>query len=160
MSSLINAWREAAAIETVTRTLGANGSNHYQGVLSRNACHFVPFTWRRFQAFNTMAREYATAAFTDPAHATQNTALAWQYAGYADHFLQDSFAAGYLINKTLAMQWFIECVSATSVPVDNWDLIKDFTSAAQPGLAGAGLYDLSKQLASSDPQTVEEYPGV
>ena len=48
--------------------------------------------------------------------------------------------------------------SATWVPVDNWDLIKDFTSAAQPGLAGAGLYDLSKQLVSNDPQTVEEYP--
>ena len=104
-----------------------------------------------------MARQYATAAFTDPANATQNTALAWQYAGYADHFLQDSFAAGHLINKTLAMQWFIEWVSATSVPVDNWDLIKDFTSAAQPGLAGTGLYDLSKQLVSNDPQTVEEY---
>ena len=30
------------------------------------------------------------------------------YTGYADHFLQDSYAAGHLVNKTLVMQWYIE----------------------------------------------------
>ena len=28
-------------------------------------------------------------------------------AGYADHFLRDSFAAGHLVNKTLLIQWYI-----------------------------------------------------
>ena len=31
--------------------------------------------------------------------------------GYADHFLQDSFAAGHLVNKTLVMQWWVEFVN-------------------------------------------------
>ena len=37
---------------------------------------------------------------------------AWLNNGYASHLLQDSFAAGHLINKTLVMQWFAEYVLA------------------------------------------------
>ncbi len=158
ISSQVYAWRETVGVEPLTRALGVLGSDHYEAVLARNACHFAPFTWRRFQAFNTLARQYAQAAHDDPPNAARNTQLAWQYAGYADHFLQDSFAAGHLVNKTLVMQWFIEWVSGTVVPVDNWDAIKAFTTAAQPGLAGTPLYDLTQVLASTDPQTVEEYP--
>jgi hypothetical protein len=94
------------------------GSQSYSGLLSRNACHFAPYSWQRWQHFHAEAREHAKEhhritmfpemkasidAFTED-HARQ----AILSNGYGDHFLQDSFAAGHLVNKTLVMQWFVE----------------------------------------------------
>ena len=46
------------------------------------------------------------------------------YAGYADHFLQDSFAAGHLINKTLVIQWYIEWLAAAGVSYPHRDVLE------------------------------------
>src|SRR2546422_311971 len=74
------------------------------------------------------------------AYATKDPALiqqAWAFHGYADHFLQDSFAAGHLVNKTLVMQWFIQWAATQSLlPVADWDEIKNMTTAHQSSLAG------------------------
>ena len=67
------------------------------------------------------------------------TRKAWVAHGYADHFLQDSFAAGHLVNKTLVMQWFIDWVTSTWMPVYNWDTFKTLTPANQPGLTSWNL---------------------
>jgi hypothetical protein len=83
--------------------------------------------------------------------------MAWIAQGYADHFLEDSFAAGHLINKTLVMQWFIEWVAdKKSIPVTDWDEIKDMTTTKQPNIGGLKLYDLNFQYTSCDPQTAQE----
>ena len=48
--------------------------------------------------------------------------------GFGDHYLQDSFAAGHLMNKTLVMQWWTEYINS------NW---KVFGARVSP--AGAVL---------------------
>ncbi|MDX6340425.1 MAG: hypothetical protein QOH87_563, partial [Trebonia sp.] len=63
------------------------------------------------------------------------------YAGYADHFLQDSFAAGHLVNKTLVIQWYIEWLAATGVSYPYRDVLDALTVARQPLLHGPGHYD-------------------
>jgi hypothetical protein len=146
-------------LDEVTSGLGPMGTDHYSGILARNACHFAPYTWYRWQTSHLIARDYARRYFM---HKTEESRrLAWVYHGYADHFLQDSFAAGHLINKTLLMQWYVEWVSeannARYRPVD-WDIVKTMTTAMQPGLVGRRLYDRPwlQSVASNDPQTVQE----
>jgi len=79
------------------------------------------------------------------------------YAGYGDHFLQDSFAAGHLVNKTLIMQWFIEWAAGQQlIPVADWDIVKLSTTQLQPGLAGRDLYQPGFAGGSNDPQTAED----
>jgi hypothetical protein len=63
------------------------------------------------------------------------------YAGYADHFLQDSFAAGHLVNKTLVIQWYIEWLAAAGVSYPHRDVLDALTVARQPLLHGPGHYD-------------------
>jgi hypothetical protein len=153
--SMVNNILETAALDTLTLGLGARGENHYQGLLARNACHFAPYSWYRWQASHLIARDLASRAYVtkDPTLAHQ----AWAFHGYADHFLQDSFAAGHLVNKTLVMQWFIDWAASQSLlPVADWDAIKNMTTAHQGSLGGQWLYDPTYQGTSNDPQTAQE----
>ena len=87
----------------------SEGTNMYGSILARNACHFAPYSWYRWGLAYDAALALAQQAYKtkDP----QTIHDAWIQHGYADHFLQDSFAAGHLINKTLVMQWFVEWAS-------------------------------------------------
>jgi hypothetical protein len=96
--------------------------------------------------------------------------------GYADHFLQDSFAAGHLVNKTLVMQWFVDYLNGLNwldrpwfgMPGDN--VMARMGSRAQPGVAGLDRYGRAPRQGSADddrwlgtdavdPQTAQErYP--
>ena len=153
--SMVNSIIETGALDTLTLGLGVKGENHYQGLLARNACHFAPFSWYRWQAYHMIARDLARRA-----NATKDARLterAWAFHGYADHFLQDSFAAGHLVNKTLVMQWFIAWAAGQSLlPVADWEQIKNMTTLHQPELAGLWLYDPTYQGPSNDPQTAQE----
>ena len=158
--SMVNTLIETQALDALTYGLGLNGADHYQGLLARNACHFAPYSWFRWQASHLVARDLATRAYaaTDPALKAALTQQAWTKDGYADHFLEDSFAAGHLVNKTLIMQWFVEwAAKETLLPIPDWDLIKNMTPALQPNLAGFNLYNPQYQGPSNDPQAVEEY---
>ncbi|HUY99899.1 MAG TPA: DUF4157 domain-containing protein [Thermomicrobiaceae bacterium] len=158
--SLVNNIVETGALDTLTLRLGINGSDHYQGLLARNACHFAPYSWYRWQASHLIARDLAQRAHaaTDPTQRAQLTHQAWTYHGYADHFLQDSFAAGHLVNKTLIMQWFIEWAQAqTALPFPDWERVKRMVVANQPALSGQPLYSPGYPGPSNDPQTVQEY---
>ncbi len=154
--SMVNDILETGKLDQLTFGLGARGENHYQGLLARNACHFAPYSWYRWQASHLIARDLAAKA-----HAAGNdprlTHQAWTFHGYADHFLQDSFAAGHLVNKTLVMQWFIEWAAGEGLlPVADWDQIKNMTTAQQPNLGGGRLYDPTYGGPSTDPQTAQE----
>ncbi|MGW0228072.1 eCIS core domain-containing protein [Actinopolymorpha singaporensis] len=144
-------------LDELTRDLGVLREDHFRGLLARNACHFAPFSWYRWETSHLIARDLAKQA-----HATGNAELArraWTFAGYADHFLQDSFAAGHLVNKTLIMQWFVEWAAGQDlVPVADLDVISAMTADRQPGLAGFQLYDDSYTGPSNDPQTTQELP--
>jgi hypothetical protein len=85
--------------------------------------------------------------------------------GFGDHFLQDSYAAGHLINKTQIMQWFATWLDSMSSKRDytspeDWRQIQQ-VAYAQPDLAGPDLFDPSQigQKASNDPQAVENIGG-
>ena len=156
-NSMVNNIVETSALDALTTGLGRNGADHYQGLLSRNACHFAPYSWFRWQSSHIIARDLATAAYqTSGDQQVRLTASAWAWAGYADHFLQDSFAAGHLVNKTLVMQWFIDWVTNESLPVSDWSWIAGMTPSLQPGLSAPSLYLPGATGPSSDPQTVEE----
>jgi len=133
--SLINNIVETRALDEATYRLGVNSSDHYQGLLARNACHFAPFSWYRWQASHLIARDLAQRAYqaTDPGERARLTHEAWVAHGYGDHFLEDSFAAGHLLNKTLVMQWFIDWAAGQSLlPLADWDQIKNMTPSHQP----------------------------
>jgi Domain of unknown function (DUF4157) len=156
---LINKITQSLALDTLTLSVGPLGTDHYTGLLGRNACHFAPFSWYRWQASYLIACDLARRAHeaSDPNTRAQLEHGAWVHVGYADHFLQDSFAAGHLCNKTLIMQWFIEWAASHSLlVVQDWDLIKDMTTGKQPGLAGRNLYSPTWAGGSNDPQTAED----
>jgi hypothetical protein len=144
-----NGGLETRLIEQFTRPLGVN---HYLGLLARNACHFAPFAWQRWLRAHTAAREFALRARRE--HSASLAGAAWIAQGYADHFLQDSFAAGHLPNKTLVMQWFVAWVNDRDLTKAD---VRQVTAVNQPRLAGAWLYDIRYPGPSNDPQTAEEH---
>ncbi len=133
---------EIAAVSALGRRLGFAPTSWYASVLARNSCHFAPFSWYRWHSSHLMAR--ALIARSGSAHGAEREALRLRariYAGYADHFLQDSFAAGHLINKTLVLQWYIEWLAASGVSYPHRDVLDALTVARQPLLHGPGHYD-------------------
>jgi hypothetical protein len=153
--------QEVKALDKVTGDLG---TNKYEALLSRNACHFTPYNWHRWEEFHAIGRQKAQAAHKekDPKQKAELAREAWLNNGYADHFLQDAFAAGHLINKTEIMQWFVRWVEiygkALGINLDNWQQIRTMTEAQQPGISAPHLYGKGSRQAgqSADPQTAEE----
>jgi hypothetical protein len=116
--------------------------NLYSSVVGRNAGHFAPFSWYRWHSFHLMARELITRSLTAAAPEREELRVrARIYAGYADHFLQDSYAAGHLINKTLVMQWYIEWLADSPIPYRDRRLLDRVTVGRQPLLHGPELYN-------------------
>jgi Domain of unknown function (DUF4157) len=133
---------EVAAVDMLGRRCGFAPPDRYSSVLARNAGHFVPFSWYRWLSFHLLARELiqrsASAAAADRDTLRRRARIC---AGYADHFLQDSFAAGHQINKTLVMQWYIEWLAEAGVSFPYRDVLAEMTAARQPLLHGPGHYD-------------------
>lgn len=178
ISTLSSAGGEVAALESATQGLGANS---YQGLLARNACHFAPESWQRWSQYHNEARrlaEAAHAAASSPGQAQRLQHDAWVTNGYGDHFLQDSFASGHLVNKTLVMQWFGEYLTQMplllrpTVGVPGADVLQSMSDPAhawhgQGGIAGRDLYggpdlhttdsqDRAGGSTATDPQSAQE----
>jgi hypothetical protein len=76
--------------------------------------------------------------------------------GFGDHYLQDSYASGHMINKTQIMQWYIEFIDTNK----EWDYFKDKNwrkvqqmAYGQDGLADPDQYTKSK-IKGYDPQNL------
>jgi hypothetical protein len=164
---------EAIAVDALGRRCGRPPWELYSSVLGRNAAHFAPFSWYRWQTFHLTARDLAARAATGPVE--QRAALrakALIHAGYADHFLQDSYAAGHLINKTLVMQWYLEWLARSPVPFADRRLLAAMTPGQQPMLHAPGHYEPvpdprdgrmvpragTRSAAVQDPQSTAELP--
>lgn len=98
--------------------------------LGRNACHFAPETWDTWRRYHTKARDLALASYNKGTEASEEADIlglvtpearkkmqaeqrelanaAVLHAGFGDHYLQDAFAAGHLIDKTKVMAWYFE----------------------------------------------------
>jgi hypothetical protein len=156
--------REAMDVDTLGRRCGFEPQNLYSSLVARNASHFAPFSWYRWRSFHLTARDLIaqsrTAAAGDQEVLRTRARI---YAGYADHFLHDSFAAGHLINKTLVMQWYIEWLARSGVSYLDHDLLAGMTSARQPLLHRPMLYDRAAACrdgaaSALDPQSAAEAP--
>jgi hypothetical protein len=142
---------EVTAIDRLGKRCGLVPSRRYSSVLARNASHFAPFSWHRWHSFHLMSRQLiqqsATASEKDRDILRRRARI---YAGYADHFLQDSFAAGHLINKTLVMQWYIEWLAESGTSYPDADVLAGVTVARQPFLHGPDHYDRESELGRID----------
>jgi hypothetical protein len=174
--------RQITDLDSATAGLGPN---RQKGLTARNACHFAPFSWERWALYHNQARDEAKKAYasgggrrslamrTNPDTLSDPARKAWVNNGYSNHFLQDSFAAGHLINKTLVMQWFVEYNNSVGwakrphFGIPSEEVMHGLTTAAQPDVAGRHLYDdhrlhtsASEDEASgsteADPQTTLE----
>ncbi|HXW80886.1 MAG TPA: hypothetical protein VEJ84_15395, partial [Acidimicrobiales bacterium] len=125
-------------------------TNEYKPSLGRNACHFVPESWHAWADNHKKARDLATESFTLFGQSEQTKAAiatagpqqkpvlqkqfqvekqkasdkgneAMMVNGFGDHYLQDSFASGHMINKTQIMQFYIEYIDRNG----QWDYFKD-----------------------------------
>jgi hypothetical protein len=156
--------REAMEVDALGQACGSPPWDLYSSVVGRNAGHFAPFSWYRWQTFHLAARDLIARSRT--AAAGEREALRTRgrvYAGYADHFLQDSFAAGHLINKTLVMQWYLDWLAGSRIPYLDRRLLKRVTSSRQPLLHGPNWYERptvspGTPLIPQDPQSVMEEP--
>src|SRR6266699_3703242 len=98
---------EVLEVDALGRRCGFALWKLYSSAVGRNAGHFAPFSWYRWQSYHLMARELITRSLTAAGDDRENLRIrARIYAGYADHFLQDSYAAGHLVKKTLVKQWY------------------------------------------------------
>ncbi|MBP2400813.1 hypothetical protein JO379_000282 [Streptomyces syringium] len=149
---------ETSRMNDLTKGVGEQGVGHYYGLLARNACHFAPYAWHRWYQFHLIARDYAKRSYdAREGEGGENRYKALLYNGYADHFLQDAFAAGHLVNKTLVLQWFLDWVADKWIPVAEWDRAKEMTFAKQPGLAPAAMYtEYPYHGVVKDPETGQE----
>ena len=131
-----------AAVDALGKRCGFAPSKRYSSVLARNAADFAPFSWYRWHSFHLMARELIERSATEGAADRESLRRrARIYTGDADHFLQDSFAVGHLINKTLVMQWYIEWLAESGVSYPHRDVLATLTVARQPLLHGPGHYN-------------------
>jgi hypothetical protein len=135
---------EAMEVDALGRRCGFAPWDLYSSVVGRNAGHFAPFSWYRWQSFHLMARDLIARSGTATDGEREDLRTRAQiYAGYADHFLQDSYAAGHLINKTLVMQWYIEWLADSHIPFLDRQLLAGMTPSRQPMVHGPGHYDLT-----------------
>jgi hypothetical protein len=194
-SGMATSWLEyissaGGEVKAIDNATAEEGTNRYAGLLSRNACHFAPFSWHRWEEYHNQAVEHARLHFasrTDtiplnsvPKNTEEHARQAILNNGYADHFLQDSFAAGHLVNKTLVMQWWVDYVNkeATDIPFTDLQIVRRgapdtdvrsrMGSARQPNVAGEELYgrpptegpddDWDRQAGTgpTDPQSAQE----
>ncbi|OLB76501.1 MAG: hypothetical protein AUI14_18600 [Actinobacteria bacterium 13_2_20CM_2_71_6] len=187
MEFLSEAGGEVKALDEAT---AGQGSNRYAGLLTRNACHFAPFSWHRWEQYHNEAADEArlhfasrtsTAPLRDvPREAEEHARQAILKNGYGDHFLEDSFAAGHLVNKTLVMQWWVDYLNGMDVNIPGTDIhlvrrgqpdpdvMRRMGSTAQTGIAGQDLYDRPPTegttnrgdrfsgTAATDPQSAQE----
>jgi hypothetical protein len=81
--------------------------------LGRNACHFPPESWLRWREHHTEARRLIDAA-SDPEELADAANRAIGLNAFGEHYLQDSFASGHLINKGFVMAVAMEHMSAST----------------------------------------------
>ena len=88
--------------------------------------------------------------------------------GFGDHYLQDSYASGHMLNKTQIMQWYVQYLDEKDemryFTDKNWQRVQQI-AYRQPGIADMIMYDKDRVRGSSsgeeylqgrNPQAVED----
>jgi len=75
--------------------------------------------------------------------------------GFGDHYLQDSYASGHMLNKTQIMQWYVQYLDETDgmkyFTKKNWRRVQQM-AYRQPGLAEMIMYDKTRVRGGSNPE--------
>jgi hypothetical protein len=143
--------------EVNTETLPGKGetkglSEQYFAAVERNACHFAPYSWDAWQEYHEAALQDAKASKAardrgDQAKADQLGNSAMLKTGFGEHYLQDSFAGGHLINKTKIMQTFLQWSNK-----DKGHLGSSDTAKAQWAI----MSTITDQALKSNPQALDD----
>lgn len=187
-SSFLAGMKGASVPVDLDAGVQARGTGGAWGSLARNACHFVPFSWDAWRQYHLTALKLAAEAnglrkkkadlevqlgkVSDNSkqeriaaqiaekeqQAAQKEDAAFVENGFGDHYLQDSFAAGHLMNKTLVMQWFMEYIGKNWKLLGpstggEWERLMTMSSERQEGMSGQSMYSKQK-VSSPDPQAV------
>ncbi|PZO37072.1 MAG: hypothetical protein DCF19_19805 [Pseudanabaena frigida] len=127
-----------------TRSKKEEKSQEYFAALERNACHFAPYSWQQWETYHTRARALAASSALgkqnaedirdmegdeDAIDGIEQQALeesnqALLQNAFGEHYLQDSFAAGHLIDKTGVMQAFTKWINANGKKLGSTDEAK------------------------------------
>jgi hypothetical protein len=100
-------WETEKMIKGGKGETGLDDSIGAAATLGRNACHFPPESWLRWREHHTKARTLiASATDQDSLNRLANEAIATN--AFGEHYLQDSYAAGHLINKGFVMAVALE----------------------------------------------------
>jgi hypothetical protein len=127
---------------------GGSGTTAYTATLARNACHFAPESWHSWEDHHHKALQLAIQSHgTEDGNEKRKLAnQALLYNGFGDHYLQDSYASGHLINKTKIMQMYVRHLDkhppVTGSYTSDWTW-RAFQSMAyrQEGLTATSQYD-------------------
>lgn len=165
----------AGEVRALDKATAGLGTNRYAGLLARNACHFAPFSWQRWAEYHNdgaseALQHYQSNKAVTPlnvvdTNAEEHERQALLKNGYADHFLEDSFAAGHLVNKTLVMQWFVDYLNSMSwidrpwVGMPDDEVMARMGSAQQPGISGQDRYgQMPSEMPSSEDRALGTQP--
>ncbi len=156
--------RTEMQVNSATKQGTGGAQEEYFAALERNACHFAPESWRQWRGYHDEAVKLAkqswlekvasTALGLNPVKKKEHEDAAAKLANdaliqnsFGEHYLQDSFAAGHLIDKTKIMQWF-----ALWLERNNDDLGTKSAAKAQWAMS---LY-AAKQNLKSNPQRLHD----
>ncbi len=92
------------------RRLGPGEDTSYQATLARNACHFPSESWLRWKEHHEKARAMIEGA-TDLAGFDKIANDAMVLNAVGEHYLQDSYPRGHLINKGFVMALALDYTS-------------------------------------------------
>jgi hypothetical protein len=159
---------EMAVNSTTKRDKTEEKSQEYFAALERNACHFAPYSWQQWESYHTKARKLAAASALgmqnvedmrdlggvetviaqEEQQALEESNQALLQNAFGEHYLQDSFAAGHLIDKTGVMQAFTQWINANGKALGS-------TDNAKSQFAMASMIANKKGL-KSNPQALDD----
>jgi hypothetical protein len=144
-------WHAWAANHDQARTLAKESWDLYVEVTAaQTALSSAQLTGAAGDARRRVAEQQIARKKADAAAKANDAVLA---NGFGDHYLQDSYASGHMINKTQIMQFYVAYIDKS----DSWDYFKDKNwrkvqqMAYRQNLADAGQYDKAGVLGH-DPQ--------
>jgi hypothetical protein len=177
------AYEKRTEMQVNTATEAKKGENkgaseQYFAALERNACHFAPYSWDQWEKYHRSARKLAADSALAKDNAQDMQEMSQQGVGipevaieqekkdseklanqamlenaFGEHYLQDSFAGGHLIDKTKIMQWFMEWMNSNT---GLWQGKMGNTKAAKGQWAMASTMASTNQNLKSNPQALDD----
>ena len=160
--------------ELADKKFSSDDSEKYKATLARNACHFAPESWHSWAEYHQKARDLAKEAREkalskkgswDDEDVQKKINEAFLNNGFGDHFLQDSFASGHLINKTQIMMWLVDWIDSKGkkhgIDDESWRQIRAIVANQTDLGIDEDRYDLENvgKLFANDMQFAENLGG-